>query len=513
MQSESRTAKSIKNSSIGLIFYFINLVLQFFSRKIFLDYLGTEILGLNTTVTNLLQVLNLAELGIGSAVGFSLYKPFYDKDEQTINEIVALQGKLYRRIAYIVIAGSALLMCFFPWIFAKMQLPLWYAYASFGVLLFSTLLGYFVNYKQILLSADQKEYKITISYKSVVLVKILFQILAIRYWSNGYIWWLILEVVFAVIASIILNRTVNRTYPFLTSCSMSLKGLNEKYPAIQTKIKQVFVHKIAGFALLQISPIIIYAFASLSMVTLYGNYMLIVTGLVGFAASITNGLTASVGNFVVEEKNERIMSVFEELFSIRFLIAAVMCFGMITLTQPFIILWIGEEYLLPDSTLMIITAILFIQVSRQAVETYLSAYGYFSDIWAPAIEAALNIGLSILLGYFHGLNGILLGVLISLIIIVWGWKPIFLFRIKLKYGFRQYIKMYAKHCFLSFFIAYLCYKMSCILPIYPGKDVLHLVVYGSVQMICFTILLVFTFYMAGSKIKHIGNRIKSVLKY
>ena len=134
MQSESRTAKSIKNSSIGLIFYFINFVLQFFSRKIFLDYLGTEILGLNTTATNLLQFLNLADLGIGSAVGFSLYKPFYDKDEQTINEIVALQGKLYRRVAYIVIAGSALLMCFFPRIFAKMPLPLWYDYASFGVL-------------------------------------------------------------------------------------------------------------------------------------------------------------------------------------------------------------------------------------------------------------------------------------------------------------------------------------------------------------------------------------------
>ena len=95
MNKESRTAKSLKNSSVALAFYFVNLVLQFFSRKIFLDYLGAEVLGLNTTATNLLQFLNLAELGIGSAVGFSLYKPFYDKDTQTINELLKYTKHLW----------------------------------------------------------------------------------------------------------------------------------------------------------------------------------------------------------------------------------------------------------------------------------------------------------------------------------------------------------------------------------------------------------------------------------
>lgn len=157
MVTDSRTSKSIKNSLVALAFYFINLVLQFFSRKVFLDYLGAEILGLNTTATNLLQFLNLAELGIGSAIACTLYKPLLEKDTVAINEIVSLQGWLYRRIAWIVIVGSLVLMAFFPWIFAKMPLPLWYAYASFGVLLVSALLSYFVNYKQIVLSADQKE--------------------------------------------------------------------------------------------------------------------------------------------------------------------------------------------------------------------------------------------------------------------------------------------------------------------------------------------------------------------
>lgn len=176
-KTDSRTSKSIKNSSVALVFYFINLILQFFSRKIFLDYLGAEVLGLNTTATNLLQFLNLAELGVGAAIACTLYKPLAEKDTDTINEIVSLQGWLYRRIAWIVIAGSVVLMAFFPWIFAKMPLPLWYAYASFGVLLVSGLLSYFVNYKQIVLSADQQEYKIQYSYKASMLAKLLLLIL------------------------------------------------------------------------------------------------------------------------------------------------------------------------------------------------------------------------------------------------------------------------------------------------------------------------------------------------
>ncbi|MDE7237703.1 MAG: sugar transporter, partial [Paramuribaculum sp.] len=201
MDSSSRTAKSLKNSTVAMTFYVINLALQFFSRKIFLEYLGSEILGLNTTAMNLLQFLNLAELGISSAVGFTLYKPIHDGDRQTINEIVTLQGHLYRRIAWILIAGAAVLMCFFPWIFAKMELPLWYAYASFGVLLFSALLGYFVNYRQIVLSASQQDYKVIYSYKSVMILKVAFQMFAVWRLPDGYVWWLVFEALFAAIAS------------------------------------------------------------------------------------------------------------------------------------------------------------------------------------------------------------------------------------------------------------------------------------------------------------------------
>ena len=506
MRSESRTGKSIKNISVILFFKLINVILQFFSRKIFIKYLGTEILGLNTTATNLLQFLNLAELGIGSAIGFSLYKPLYDKNEQTINEIVALQGKLYKRIAYVIIAGALILMCFFPWIFAKMPLPLWYAYASFGVLLFSTMLGYFVNYKQVVLSANQQEYKIFYSYGSTILVKTVVQIFAIKYFDNGYVWWCVWEVVFAIIASYNLNNTVKRTFPFLAPLCMSVKELNEKYPTIKEKIKQLFVHKIGTFALSQSSPIIIYAFASLSLVTLYGNYMLIFTGFVSFSMALTNCLTASVGNLVAEGKDKCIMSVFEELFSLRFIITAMMCFCMTVLVQPFITLWIGKEYVLPISTVFIIVAILYIQVSRHAVDTYISAYGFYSDIWAPAIEAILNIGLSILLGYLYGLNGILSGVLISLIIVVLIWKPLFLFGIKLKYGLLQYIKIYIQHVLIASVATCVTIFILYLIPVNPYYSIGKFILYSIASLAIFSLVLIGLLYLSNCGIRKLCER-------
>ena len=115
MSEQTLTAKSAKNSIVALVFYAVNLVLQFISRRIFIEYLGEDILGLNTTISSILQFLNIAELGIGSAVGYTLYKPLYENDRKTINEIVSLQGWLYKKIASFIIAASAVLLLFFPY--------------------------------------------------------------------------------------------------------------------------------------------------------------------------------------------------------------------------------------------------------------------------------------------------------------------------------------------------------------------------------------------------------------
>lgn len=441
----SRTSKSIKNITVALGFLAVNLILQFFCRKVFLDHLGAEVLGLNTTATNLLQFLNIAELGIGAAVGFSLYKPLYDHNEQAINEIVSLQGHLYRRIACIVIAGAVIMGCFFPLIFHKMKLPLWYAYASFGVLLLSALLSYFVNYKEILLTADQKEYKILYSYRSCMLARLIIQIVAVKYFSHPYIWWLAIEGGFALIAAWALNRMVHKTYPFLQTGISNVHELRQKYPTIVTKIKQVFFHKISTYVLQQTSPLIIYAFATLTLVAYYGNYIIIVTGVAVLLNALFNSIGAGVGNLIAEGDKPKIMHVFSELFSARFYICALASTMIFVLSPPFICLWLGPQYLLPQSTLLIIVITQFLSTSRNSVDSFINGYGMFQDVWAPIAEACLNLGLSVLFGFFWNLNGILIGAMTSIVLIIFIWKPYFLFRWGLKEPISIYIGIYLRH--------------------------------------------------------------------
>lgn len=446
MNPSSRTSKSIKNSIISLIFYFVNLIIQFFARKIFLEYLGTEILGLNSTATNLLQFLNLAELGISTAVGFCLYKPLYDNDYNSVNEIVKLQGIIYQRIAVAILIGAFIMMLFFPSIFSKIELPLWYAYASFGVLLYGSLLGYFVNYKQVVLSASQQDYRIHYSFKTINILKSVFQMIAVWHFKHGYIWWLIIEGVFSTLAAFSLHWMTIKTFPILNQkVELSFSVLKSKYPTLTKKIAQLFFHRIGGFALTQSSPLIIYAFSNLTLVALYGNYLLITQGVDMLSRAVFNSINAGIGNLVAEGDKDKIKRLFDELFSLRFLLVTCICVGVYYLTPPFVVLWIGKCYILENTTLILMVAMLYIQLFRLAAESFSYAYGLYGDILAPVAEAILNIGLSVLGGYYYGLNGILSGAIISQIIIVVIWKPYYLFHAKMKGLGTHYILLYLKH--------------------------------------------------------------------
>ena len=465
-----RTKNSLRNSFVAVGLQLVALLIGFWSRRIFLNHLGTELLGLNTTAVSLLQFLNLAELGIGSAIAVTLYKPIFEGNRQEIKEIVALQGWLYKIIACIVIVGSIVMSFFFPAIFSKSELPLWYAYASFGVLLYSSLLGYFVNYKQILLDAHQLNYKIQLSTKTVAILKLVAQAFAVKYLDNGYIWWLGLETVAATIMCIILSRTVNRTFPFIREKVENPSSLRHKYPEVTTKVKQLFVHKIGGFTINQTTPIIIYAFASLTLVAKYGNYLIFTNNLNLILGACFMGLTAGVGNMIASRDCELTIKVFRELYSIRFLMTTVCCICLWFLVDPFIKLWIGEEYLLDRSTLMLIIAAFYIQNSRSVVDIYKDAYGLFQDIWSPIVESLLCLGLAVLGGQFWGLNGILGGYIIGEVMIVKIWKPIFLFRCGLQQPFWKYLWLNVKHILVGLLSLASIDVVSRFIPIDPAAS-------------------------------------------
>ena len=509
----TRTKNSIRNSTVALLLQFISLLVGFFSRKIFLDYLGTEVLGLNSTASSLLGFLNIAELGIGAAISVTLYKPIFQEDKATIKEIVALQGWLYQRIAMFIIIGSAVLMCFFPRIFAKMDLPMWYAYATYGVLLFSSLLGYFVNYKQILLSADQKEYKIQFSARLVSLIKLVAQAVAVRYFANPYIWWLSLEVVFTVLSAYFLNRVIYRDYPYLKGKVANVGELRHKFPDVVTKVKQLFFHKIGGFVLSQTSPIIIYAYASLTLVALYGNYQIITNNLNFLMAAMFAGLGGSVGNMIAEGDKPLILKVFKELFTSRFLAVMVSSICIWFLADPFITVWVGPEYLLDRITLLLIIIAFFMGALRAVVDTFINSYGLFYDIWSPIAEAVINLGLSIGLGYYYGLHGILMGAIISQLLLVYMWKPYFLFTRGMKEPVWSYVMLFFKHL-VAGAICFLAARALCsVLTIDPAAGIWQFLLYGAIVFVFCTLVLGALLYAAESGMRSFVKRMLAIVGF
>lgn len=505
MVEVSRTARVIQNAKVALFFYCINLILQFFSRKIFLDYLGAELLGLNTTAQNFVQFLNLAESGIGAAVAFALYKPLSQGNRQEIIDIVSLQGWFYRWVGLFVIAGSLVLMAFFPWIFAKAEVPLTYAYGTFIAFMVSALLGYFVNYKMIVLSADQKEYKITLETQGIKALKVLIQIFAIWKLPHGYVCWMIIEFFAAVITSIRLNYAVNKEYPWLQTNIVEGKNLKRKYPFVLTKVKQLFFHKIAEYTLWLATPFIVYCFTTLTMVAIYGNYVTIMGGCLALVDALSRGFYAGVGNLITGGNNKLIKKTFWEIVTIRLFLAGMISLGIYLLSEPFVKLWVGSQYLMSDLPMLLMTLIYFIQMTRSC-DLFLRAYGLFHDIWAPVVECFLNVALSILFGFLWGLPGILFAVLVSQIIVVLCWKIYFLCSLGFKEPVGQYVITYIKKLSLLFctiFLATYFFKlMNCNI-----KSYLDWILGGCVLCSVFGIVGGFLFYCFDKDFRSISHKI------
>lgn len=427
-----RTKKSLLNAQVSLFYYFVQMILGFWSRKVFYDYLGSEVLGLDTTAYSLLNFLNLAELGIGMSVSYFLYQPLFDKDTLKINEIVALQGWIYRRIAFVIMVAAGILMCFFPLIFAKTNLPIWYSYATFSVMLFGALLGYFVNYKQIVLAADQKSYKVTAATQGASAFFKILLILLLPVVSCPFIFYLSTTLAGQIFGCIWLIHILHKEYPWLSNVGIKGKDVLKKYPDVLRKTKQVFIHRISGFVTLHLSPLIMYSFASLTIVAYYGNYLVLTEKLSSMLNTIFGSTGAGVGNLIASKDSNKIQSVFWELFDSRLCMSWIGLFCLYFLSEPFITIWLGPKYLLSNVLLVLIVYSCSIFINRTTVDSFISGYGLFNDVWAPICQMIVTIISSLILGYFFNIEGVVLGTVIGQTLFIGLWKPYFLF----SYGLR-----------------------------------------------------------------------------
>lgn len=444
MAQESRVKKTLLNARVNLFFYFITLALSFFSRKIFLDNLGADFIGLTGSIGSLLGFLNLAELGIGAAIGYVLYKPIFDQDHQKINEIISVFGYLYRWVGMFILLGGLILAGFFPLIYPNTGFDYGIIYFAYFSFLFSSLIGYFVNYRQTLLGADQRNYVVTAYFQTAGLIKTLIQ-MALAYYTGSYYLWVVVEFVFGILYAIILNWKINQVYPWLKTDVRSGKELRKKYPEIIKYTKQLFIHKLAGFVYWQISPFLIYAFASLQTVAYYGNYTLITQKVEGLLNNFLGSSAAGVGNLIAEGNRDNVLKVYWELMVIRFIAIGIIVFSTYKLLPAFITLWLGAEYILPNSVLVLSLLIFFMSSVRGTTEQFILGYGLFYDIWAPIVETALNVIVSIVGGALWGLEGILIGNVVSTVLIVYGWKPYFLFAKGVKVSVLNYWKIFLKY--------------------------------------------------------------------
>lgn len=495
-----RVHKSLLNAKVNLVFYFLSLFFAFFSRKIFLDCLGAEFIGLTGTLGNILGYLNLAELGVGAAISFHLFKPIQQHDRQQICEILSVFGYLYKRIGQTILFGGMIVSLFFPFIFSKENLSMGIIYFAFYSFLGSSLIGYFINYRQILLSADQKNYLVSIYFQSAGLVKTAMQILLAYHYKNLYVW-VFIEFLFGIIGCVVLNWKINKEYPWLKTSKPNGKLLLKQYPEIIRNTKQVFIHKIKDFLLGRSDELFIYAFVSLKMVAYYGNYMIIITKLSIFFASIFDGIGAGIGNLVAEGNMRNTIKVFWELVFVRHFLAGFMVFSLFIMIEPFISLWLGNQYIMDHNILILLMVYLYISHSRSAVDMFNHAHGQYADTWSAWTELIINVSVTIILGIKYGIIGILLGKIFSVIPIVVFWKPYYLFKSGLKLPYSSYWRG-AIRFYVIFAISFtLCYIISKELSINPYSSYLQWIIYGIILIPTYLIinLLLLCLFTSGAR--------------
>jgi len=506
----SRVHKSLLNARVGLFFYIIGLALSFFSRKIFLDCLGTDFIGLTGTLQNILELLNLAELGIGLSISFFLFKPLQENNKEQIMEIMSVFGYLYRKIGKFIAISGIIISLSFPLIFQDSVLSLGIIYFSFFSYLGSSLIGYFINYRQILLSADQKNYLVTAYFQTANLIKTAIQIAFAYYYKDLYIW-VFIEFLFGIISCVILNWKINKEYPWLRTTVKKGRTLLNKYPEITKKTKQVFVHKITDFFLRKSDGILVFAFVSLKMVAFYGNYTLITNKLMTLMDITFDGIGAGVGNLIAEGNRKKIMSVFWELMSVRYFFSGVMIFSLYHLTEPFIVWWLGTEYILDHNILILLLINLFIMQTRGVVDIYNRSLGRFGDTWAAWAEVIINLAVTLLTAIKFGIIGILLGKIISTGIIIIIWKPYYLFQ-----GLNLSVVRYWKEVFKyygillsSFILISLCIPL---IPINPSQGILQLMIFSACIVSAFSIVYFALLYIGAPGLKNFVLRFPVLYK-
>ncbi|MDD6633815.1 MAG: oligosaccharide flippase family protein [Ruminococcus sp.] len=453
---QSRTNKSFINTVVSFTSQFIIILLGFISRRVLIYSVGVEYLGINGLMTNILTIFSLAESGIGLAIGYALYKPLAENDIEKIKSLMRFFRNTYRVLAVLTALIGLVFYPFLPIFLKDNTAP--NANLIYFMFLFSSVVSYLWVYKTTLNSSDQNKYLYTIA-NTVTQIVVLILKVVVLYFTENYIIYLAIEIGSTIIKNIIFSIVVDKRYPYLKD-----KNVQKLEPDVKkslfTNIKALFFSKV-GYILSQCSDnLVISSIVSVTAVGLYSNYTTLITSVSGFITSFTSGVTASMGNLIASESEDKIYNVYKRIDFINFWMYTFSSICLLCLTEPFIKIWLGDDYVLSKGILVVAVVTYYLKGLNSSVDVAKNAAGlYKPDRYIPMFEAALNLVISAILAYRIGLLGVLIGTLVSFCVFSFWTKPFFVCRDVFHIPFKNYVVWEGKKIIISFFLGGIIYAV------------------------------------------------------
>lgn len=413
MCSMGRIDNAARNIFFGYIGNILTTILGFISRTVFIYILGTTYLGINGLYSNILSVLSLADLGMGTAINYSLYRPVAEKDYEKIKSLMYLYKRAYMIIAFII-AMMGLTFAPFLRYFIKNpgniginELTIYYL-----IFLFNTVSTYFVAYKYSLINAEQKGYIQTnihtITKGIVVIVQIVILVV-----FKSFLLYLLTDAIIALIQKIYINIYLNKLYPYLLDKEIIKLSKDETTP-IKRNIKALIYHKIGDVSGQQTDNILISSFVNVSTVGTISNYTLIITSVTQFIDIIFNSLISSFGNLIATEGIDKQYKLFKIYRFAGFWLYGFASIAFSILLSPFIELWIGSNMIISSIVINLIILDYYFKGHRVVVNNFKIAAGIFDeDKYLAFIRGIANLIISLIMVNKIGLPGIYIGTVLS----------------------------------------------------------------------------------------------------
>lgn len=439
----SRIQNAITNTFFGFLVKIYQAFLPFIMRTVMLHTLGIGYLGLNGLFASVLQVLSIGDLGISGAIVYSMYEPVAKKDTKKLCALLRLYRMLYALIGLVIFLLGVAMIPVLPKLVSSDVPPDINIYILYGMYLVSTALSYSVfSYRSSLLEVYQRNYVISKINLVTMTVQFALQIAFLLLFKNYYIY-ILTQFTVQIINQVAVYLSVRKYYPEIKPEG---KIESQMMKAVFHKVKGLLFGKISGIILHASDTIVISMFLGLTSLAVYQNYFFLITAIVGFVSTMMSGSMAGIGNSIVTETKEKIYHNFKRFTFILSWIVCVCTNCFLTLFQPFMTIWMGEDMLLPMSMVVLFCLYFFIYEYNQLFNLFKDAAGlWYEDRFRPLITSLVNLFLNLFFINRIGLYGIIASTVISILFVGMPWLIHNLFHMLFQRKVSEYLKELAKY--------------------------------------------------------------------